>query len=94
MNCLTNEESNGAGERYGYDLRRNRLLKEQYSGNSVDVTEGYRYNERNELTERISAGGLTAYRYDGEGLRADLTENGKRCNKIGTDLRCPNKYIR
>ena len=107
------------GERYAYDLCGNRLLKEQYSGSSVDVTEGYRYNERNELTERISGGSLTRYNYDkngsiiseekegrkseyrydllnrqtyvktldgkeqenfydGEGLRAGLTENGKK----------------
>lgn len=119
MNRLTNEDRKGAGERYAYDLCGNRLLKEQYSGSFVDVTEGYRYNERNELTEHISAGSLTAYRYDkngsiiseekegrkseyrydllnrqtyiktldgkeqenfydGEGLRAGLTENGKK----------------
>ena len=119
MNRLTNEDRNGAGERYAYDLCGNRLLKEQYSGSCVDATEGYRYNERNELTECIKAGSLTTYRYDkngsiileeeegrrseyrydllnrqiyvktldgreqenfydGEGLRAGLTENGKR----------------
>lgn len=38
------------------------------------MTEGYRYNERNDLTERISAGGFTAYRYDGEELQADNQE--------------------
>ena len=119
MNRLTNEDRNGAGERYAYDLCGNRLLKEHYSGSCVDVTEGYRYNERNELTERVKAGSLTTYRYDkngsiiseeeegrkseyrydllnrqiyvktldgkeqensydGEGLRAGITENGKR----------------
>ena len=113
------DSRNGTGERYAYDLCGNCLLKEQYRGGSVDVTEGYRYNERNELTERIKAGSLTTYRYDkngsiiseeeegrrseyrydllnrqiyvktlegkeqgnsydGEGLRAGLTENGKR----------------
>lgn len=56
MNRLTNEDRDGAGERYAYDLCGNRLLKEQYRGSSVDVTEGYRYNERNELTERVRAG--------------------------------------
>ncbi len=40
MNRLTNEDRNGTGERYAYDLCANRLLKEQYSGSS----EGYRYN--------------------------------------------------
>ena len=34
MNRLTNEDRNGAGERYAYDLCANRLLKEQYSGSS------------------------------------------------------------
>ncbi|MCM1222932.1 MAG: hypothetical protein NC548_51620 [Lachnospiraceae bacterium] len=33
----------------------------------IDVTEGYRYNERNELTERVRAGSLTRYRYDRNG---------------------------
>ena len=41
MNRLTNEDRNGAGERYAYDLCGNRLFKEQYSGSSVDATEGY-----------------------------------------------------
>ena len=77
---MSNEDRNGTGERYAYGLCGNRLLKEQYSGSSVDVTEGYHYNERNEQTEHISAGGFTAYRYDREGLRAGLTENRKRCN--------------
>lgn len=50
---LTNEDRNGTGERYAYDLCGNRLMKEQYHDGSVDVTEEYRYNERNQLTERI-----------------------------------------
>ena len=119
MNRLTNEDRNGAGERYAYDLCGNRLIREQYRDGFIDVTEGYRYNERNELTEHIRAGRLTCYHYDkngnlvseeeegrkseyrydllnrqtyvktldgreqenlydGEGLRAGLTENGKR----------------
>lgn len=43
MNRLTNEDRNGVGERYVDDLCGNRLRKEQYSGSSVDATEGYRY---------------------------------------------------
>ncbi|MBD5492680.1 MAG: hypothetical protein HDR16_11375 [Lachnospiraceae bacterium] len=43
-----------------YDLCGNRLIRKQYNGSSVDVTEGYQYNERNELTERISGGSLIA----------------------------------
>lgn len=56
----------------------NRLLKEQYSSGSVDVTEGYRYNERNELTERIKAGSLTAYHYDKNGSIISEEEEGRR----------------
>ena len=78
MSRLTNEDRNGAGERYAYDLCGNRLLKERYSGSSVDVTEGYRYNERNELTERISAGGLTAYHYDKNGSIISEEEEGRK----------------
>lgn len=36
----------------------NRLLKEQDSGGSVDGTEGYRYNERNGLTEWVKRSAL------------------------------------
>lgn len=54
----------------------NRLLKEQDSGGSVDGTEGYRYNERNELTERIKAGSLTAYHYGREIGWVDYTNHG------------------
>ena len=78
MNRLTNEDRNGAGERYAYDLCGNRLLKEHYSGSCVDVTEGYRYNERNELTERVKAGSLTTYRYDKNGSIISEEEEGRR----------------
>lgn len=78
MNRLTNEDRDGAGERYAYDLCGNRLLKEQYHGGCVDVTEGYRYNERNELTERIKAGSLTAYQYDKNGSIISEEEEGRR----------------
>ncbi len=78
MNRLTNEDRNGTGERYAYDLCGNRLLKEQYSGSSVDATEGYRYNERNELTERVKAGSLTTYRYDKNGSIISEEEEGRR----------------
>ena len=109
MNRLTGEDREGAGERYAYDLCGNRLAREQYREGAVDVAERYRYNERNELTERTAAGRRTAYRYDlngslvseeeggrkseyrydllnrqqenaydGEGLRAGLSENGKK----------------
>ena len=78
MNRLTNEDRNGAGERYAYDLCGNRLLKEQYSGSFVDAAEGYRYNERNQLTERIAAGSLTAYRYDKNGSIVSEEEEGRR----------------
>ncbi len=37
-----------------YDLCGNRLLREQYSGSFVDVTEGYRYNERNKLAQEFN----------------------------------------
>ena len=78
MNRLTNEDRNGAGERYAYDLCGNRLLKEQYSGSCVDATEGYRYNERNELTERVKAGSLTTYCYDKNGSIISEEEEGRR----------------
>lgn len=78
MNRLTNEDRNGAGERYAYDLCGNRLLKEHYSGSCVDVTEGYRYNERNELTERVKAESLTIYRYDKNGSIISEEEEGRR----------------
>ncbi len=78
MNRLTNEDRNGAGERYAYDLCGNRLLKEQYSGSCVDATEGYRYNERNELTERVKAGSLTTYCYDKNGSIITEEEEGRR----------------
>ncbi|MCM1267515.1 MAG: RHS repeat-associated core domain-containing protein [Bacteroidales bacterium] len=61
-----------------YDLNGNRLLKEQYRNESVDVTEGYRYNERNELTERVRAGSLTRYRYDRNGSIISEEEEGRR----------------
>ncbi len=40
---------------YEYDEDGNisRLLREQYSGSFVDVTEGYRYNERNKLAQEF-----------------------------------------
>ena len=78
MNRLTNEDRNGAGERYAYDLCGNRLFKEQYSGSSVDATEGYRYNERNELTERVKAGSLTTYHYDKNGSIISEEEEGRK----------------
>lgn len=78
MSRLTNEDRNRTGERYAYDLCGNRLLKELYSGSSVDVTEGYRYNERNELTERIRAGHLTAYHYDKNGSIISEEEEGRK----------------
>ena len=66
-NHLTNEHRKGTGERYAYDLCSNRLIREKYQNGSVGVTEGYRYNERNELTECIRAGRLTVYHYDKNG---------------------------
>ncbi len=85
MNRLTNEDRNGTGERYAYDLCGNRLIKEQYRGGCVDVTEGYRYNERNELTERVRAGSLTAYRYDKNGsIISEEEEGGGRANTATT----------
>ena len=78
MNRLANEDRNGAGERYAYDLCGNRLLKEQYRGSSVDVAEGCRYNERNELTERITAGTLTTYRYDRNGSIVSEEQEGRK----------------
>lgn len=93
MNRLTNEDRNGKGERYAYDLCGNRLLKEQYSGSSVDVTEGYRYNERNELTERISAGGLTAYHYDKNGSIISEEEEGRK-SEYHYDLLNRQNYVK
>ena len=75
---LTNEDRNGVGERYAYDLCGNRLLKEQYSGSCVDGTEGYRYNERNELEERVKAGSLSTCRYDKNGSIISEEEEGRR----------------
>lgn len=93
MNRLTNEDRNGTGERYAYDLCGNRLLKEQYRGGSVDVTEGYRYNERNELTERIKAGNLTAYHYDKNGSIISEEEEGRR-SEYRYDLLNRQTYVR
>ncbi len=42
------------------------------------MTEGHRYNERNELTERIKAGSLTTYRYDKNGSIVSEEEEGRR----------------
>lgn len=78
MNRLTNEDRGGIGERYAYDLCGNRLLKEQYSGSSVDATESCRYNERNELTERVKTGSLTIYSYDRNGSIISEEEEGRR----------------
>ena len=93
MNRLTNEDRNGAGERYAYDLCGNRLFKEQYSGSSVDATEGYRYNERNELTERVKAGSLTTYRYDKNGSIISEEEEGRR-SEYRYDLLNRQTYVR
>ena len=93
MNRLTNEDRDGAGERYAYDLCGNRLLKEQYSGGSVDVTEGYRNNERNELTERVKAGSLTAYQYDKNGSIISEEEEGRR-SEYRYDLLNRQTYVR
>lgn len=57
----------------------------QYSGSFVDVTERYRYNERNELTERIKAGSLTAYHYDKNG---SIISEEKEGGKENTDTIC------
>ncbi|MBD5515016.1 MAG: hypothetical protein HDR06_10300 [Lachnospiraceae bacterium] len=78
MNRLANEDRNGTGERYAYDLCGNRLIREQYSNGSIDVTEGYRYNERNELTERVRAGSLTTYSYDKNGSLVSEKEEGRK----------------
>ena len=43
-----------------------------------DVTEGYRYNERNELTEKISGGSLTCYRYDKNGGILSEEQKGRK----------------
>ena len=93
MNRLTNEDRNGAGERYAYDLCGNRLLKEQYSGSCVDATEGYRYNERNELTERVKAGSLTTYHYDKNGSIISEEEEGRR-SKYRYDLLNRQTYVK
>ena len=49
-----------------------------YRNGSVDVTEGYRYNERNELIERVRAGSLTTYSYDKNGSMVSEEEEGRK----------------
>ena len=93
MNRLSNEDRNGTGERYAYDLCGNRLLKEHYSGSCVDATEGYRYNERNELTERVKAGSLTTYHYDKNGSIISEEEEGRR-SKYRYDLLNRQTYVK
>ncbi len=118
MNRLTEENRNGEGEKYAYDITGNRIRKEHFTNRVIDAVETYCYNERNELTEwnqagknhlcqydlngnllkekaggaeseyrydllnrqsyvRTPEGSIQENRYDGEGLRAGITENGK-----------------
>ena len=51
---------------YRYDLCGNRMEKE-----SVAERETYRYNKKNQMTERTGAKGITFYQYD---LQGNLTE--------------------
>ncbi len=51
----------------------------------IDSEERYCYNERNELTERIREGSLTAYRYDKNGSLISEKEGGKE-TAYGYDL--------
>ena len=93
MNRLTGEDREGAGERYAYDLCGNRLSKEQYRKGAVDVAEQYRYNERNELTERTAAGRRTAYRYDLNGSLVSEEEGGRK-SEYCYDLLSRQTYVR
>ena len=90
---LTGEDREGAGERYAYDLCGNRLAREQYREGAVDVAEQYRYNERNELTERTAAGRRTAYRYDLNGSLVSEEEGGRK-SEYRYDLLSRQTYVR
>ena len=52
------------------------------------MTEGYRNNERNELTERVKAGSLTAYQYDKNGSIISEEEEGRRSGTLERSLYC------
>ena len=58
------------------------LIREKYQVGFIDEAEGYRYNERNELTERIQAGRLTAYHYNKNGSRLPEVEEGAKEIKV------------
>ncbi len=83
----TNENRNGTGERYAYDLCGNRLKKQGYHyaltaertpESVIDDEESYCYNERNQLIKRISAGSLTTYSYDKNGSIISEEEEGRK----------------
>ena len=57
------------------------------------MTEGYRNNERNELTERVKAGSLTAYQYDKNGSIISEEEEGRR-SEYRYDLLNRQTYVR
>lgn len=56
------------------------------------MTKGHRYNERNELTDHISAGGLTVYRYDKNG--SIISEEKENENEYRYDLLNHQIYVR
>ncbi len=102
MNRLTNEERNGTGERYAYDLCGNRLKKQGYHyaltaertpESVIDDEESYCYNERNELTERVKAGIHTVYSYDKNGSIISEEEEGRK-SEYRYDLLNRQTYVR
>ena len=85
-----------SGNRYTYDLNGNRLTKESYRNDSVDETESYQYNERNELTKRTVAGdtaSITLYHYDNNGSIISEEQNG-RTSEYRYDLLNRQTYVR
>ena len=85
-----------SGNRYTYDLNGNRLTKESYHNDSVDETESYQYNERNELTKRTVTGdtaSITLYHYDNNGSIISEEQNG-RTSEYRYDLLSRQTYVR
>lgn len=102
MNRLTMENRREGGEKYAYDLCGNRLKKQRYHyalttdgsmDSVIDDEECYCYNERNELTERVRAGSLTAYIYDANGSLISEEAEGKK-SEYHYDLLNRQSYVR
>ena len=79
---LLEENRKDAVFRYNYDAAGNRVRKEE-TGENRNIETVYSYNEKNQLisTEEIRAertdGRIQENRYDAEGLRHEMRENGK-----------------